>query len=175
MNTTPPPGVPRYEADLFTDDALADPYPHLRALREAGPVVWLDAHDLYAVARYAEVRSVLADDATFISGDGVGLNEVVNGLGPGTTLMSDGAEHRAQREIIGRPLTPRALADLRPEAQAIADARVDRLVAAGRFDAVTDLAEVLRPPGFPTCSAGPQTAGIGCSTGPAPPSTAWDR
>ncbi len=28
--------TPRYEADLFSDDALDDPYPHLRALRDAG-------------------------------------------------------------------------------------------------------------------------------------------
>ena len=48
-----------------------------------------------------------------------------------------------EREIIGRPLTPSALADLRPDAQAIADALVDRLVERSRFDAVTDLAEFL--------------------------------
>ena len=28
--------IPRYEADLFSDDALDDPYPHLRALRDVG-------------------------------------------------------------------------------------------------------------------------------------------
>jgi cytochrome P450 len=57
--------------------------------------------------------------------------------------MSDGDEHRCQREVIGRPLTPRALADLRPEAQALADGLVDHLLERGTFDAVTDLAEVL--------------------------------
>jgi len=142
---TPPPGpgLPRYGVDLYADAALDDPYPHLRALRDAGPVVWLDAHDVYAVARYDDVRAVLADDTTFVSGQGVGLNEMINTLGPGTTLMSDGAEHTAQRDVIGRPLTPRALAERRPEAQAIADALVDRLVARRRIDAVADLAEVL--------------------------------
>jgi cytochrome P450 len=135
--------VPRYEADLFTDEALDDPYPHLRAVRDAGPVVWLEAHDVYAAARYAEVRAVLADDTTFVSGEGVGLNEFINTGGQGTTLMSDGEEHACQREIIGRPLTPRALADLRPDAQALADEIVDRLVRRQTCDAVTDLAEVL--------------------------------
>ena len=143
MTDSRSPDVPHYPHDLFTDAALVDPYPHLRALREAGPVVWLDAHEVYAVARYAQVRAVLDDDATFVSGRGVGLNEVINAMGPGTTLMSDGVEHRTQREIIGRPLAPRALADLRPDAQALADGLVDRLVTHGRFDAVTDLAAVL--------------------------------
>ncbi len=135
--------IPRYAADLFTDEALDDPYPHLRALRDAGPLVWLEAHGVYAATRFAEVRSILGDHATFISGEGVALNDVINTLGRGTTLMSDGDEHRAQREVIGRPLTPRALADLRPDVQAIADALVDRLLERRRFDAVTDLAEIV--------------------------------
>ncbi|MGH9016255.1 MAG: cytochrome P450 [Acidimicrobiales bacterium] len=135
--------VPRVGVDLFTDDLLDDPYRQLRALRQAGPLVWLEAHDMYAATRYAEVRSILDDDATFVSGQGVALNDVLNGLGRGTTLMSDGDEHRTQREIIGRPLAPRSLADLRPEAQAMADALVERLVERRRFDAVADLAAVL--------------------------------
>jgi cytochrome P450 len=141
--TARPGTIPRYAADLFTDEALDDPYPHLQALRDAGPIVWLDAHDVYAAARYDDVRRILGDHDTFVSGEGVALNDVINELGPGTTLMSDGDEHRVQREVIGRPLTPRALADLRPDAQALADALVDGLVARRRFDAVTDLAEVL--------------------------------
>jgi cytochrome P450 len=135
--------VPRYHADLFTDEALDDPYPHLRALRRTGPLVWLEAHGMYAATRYEEVRTILEDPTTFVSGEGVALNDVINSLGRGTTLMSDGDEHRRQREIIGRPLTPRALAALRPEGQAMADALVGRLVEERCFDAVTDLAEIL--------------------------------
>lgn len=135
--------IPHYDVDLFTDEVLDDPYPHLRAIRDLGPLVWLDAHDVYAATRYAEVRAILADHDTFVSGQGVGLNDVINSLGQGTTLMSDGDEHRTQREIIGRPLTPRAIAELRPDAQAIADALVDDLVPRRRFDAVGDLAAIL--------------------------------
>lgn len=135
--------VPCSHVDLFTDDALADPYPLLAELRDAGAVVWLEAHDVYAVTRYSEVRAVLADHATFISGQGVGLNEVINTVGRGTTLMTDGAEHACQREIIGRPLTPRALSGLRGDAEFLAETLVDRLVARRTFDAVPDLAEVL--------------------------------
>lgn len=135
--------IPTSTVDLFSDDVLADPYPYLRDLRDLGPVVRLEAHDLLAVTRFDDVRRVLDDDTTFVSGQGVALNDVVNEFGRGTTLMSDGDEHRTQREIIGRPLTPRALADLRPDAQRIADALVDRVVAHETFDAVTDLAQVL--------------------------------
>ena len=135
--------TPTYGADLFRDEALTDPYPHHRALRAAGPVVWLEAHGVYAVARDAEVREVLADPRRFCSGRGVGLNAFINEGGRGTTLMSDGEAHARQREVIGRPLAPKALAGLRADLQARADALVDGLVARRSFDAVRDLAQVI--------------------------------
>ena len=139
-----PSGVlPSYDVDLYADGALADPYGHYRALRDLGPVVWLPVHDVYAVARDADVRRVLDDPGVFCSGQGVGLNEVINAGGRGTTLMSDGEQHARLREVIGRPLTPKALAELRHPAQALADGLADRLVARHSFDAVPDLAEVL--------------------------------
>jgi len=57
--------------------------------------------------------------------------------------MSDGEQHRRLRAVVGRPLTPKALAALRPDAEGLATELADGLVARGRFDAVTDLAEVL--------------------------------
>jgi cytochrome P450 len=132
---------PNYQADLFSDDVLAEPYEHFRAIRDLGPVVHLEAHDLLAVSRYADVRTVLGDPATYCSGEGVGLNEVVNRKFKGNTLMSDGEHHRAQRAVVGRPLTPKSLAALQPQVQALADTLVDGLVERGSFDAVTDLAQ----------------------------------
>ena len=135
--------IPIYDADLYADDALAEPYQHYRTLRDLGPVVWLEAHGVYAVARYEEVRAVLADAEVFCSGQGVGLNDVFNEMGRGSTLMSDGDDHRRLRNVIGPPLTPKALADLRPQAQERAEDLADRLVERSSFDAVPDLAEVL--------------------------------
>jgi cytochrome P450 len=137
------PTYPVYDVDLYADAALADPYEHYRALRDLGPVVWLPVHDVYAVARDADVRRVLDDPAVFCSGQGVGLNDLVNAGGQGTTLMSDGEQHARLRDVIGRPLTPKALAELRHPAQALADGLADRLVGRRSFDAVPDLAEVL--------------------------------
>ncbi len=131
------------DVDLFSDEALTEPYEHYRILRDLSPVVWLERHEVFAVPRYAEVRDVLDRPEEFCSGRGVGLNAFINDAGRGTTLMSDGDAHDRQREVIGRPLTPRALAGLRSQAQALADELVDRLVARGSCDAVTDLAEVI--------------------------------
>ena len=148
--------IPTYEADLFTDDALDDPYGHLRTLRDLGPVVWLEARQVYAVTRYEVVRAVLADGRAFCSGEGVGLNEFINEGGRGTTLMSDGVEHDRLRTVIGRPLTPKALAELRQEAHARAAALADRVVARREVDAVTDVAEVLPTTWVPDLLGWPQ-------------------
>ena len=73
----PPAGVPVSEIDPFSLTFLADPHPRHEALREAGPVVWLEAYGAYAAARYVEVREILADPATFCSSRGVGLSDFV--------------------------------------------------------------------------------------------------
>src|SRR3954447_18977479 len=135
--------VPVSHVDLYSDAVLAEPYEHYRAIRDAGPVVWLPQCEAYAIMRHKDVRAVLDDAETFCSGRGVGLNDVINEAGQGTTLMTDGDEHRAMRNVIAPPLTPRAIAGLRPAAQAMADQLVDELVERERFDAVTDFAEVL--------------------------------
>src|SRR4051794_9709628 len=109
--------IPAYDVDLYADDALNHPYEHYRAMRDMGRVVRLPVHDLYAVARYDDVRRVLEDPVAFCSGQGVGLNEFINAGGQGTTLMSDGEQHDRLRQVISRPLTPKALAGLRPDAQ----------------------------------------------------------
>lgn len=106
--------TPTYDADLFGDEALDDPYGHYRTLRDLGPVVRLTAHDVYAVTRYADVRAVLEDPEAFCSGLGVGFNDFINEAGRGTTLMSDGDQHERLRDVIGRPLTPKALAEQCP-------------------------------------------------------------
>ena len=150
--------IPSYDADLFNDGALTDPYGHYRAIRDLGPVVRLPAHDLVAVSRFEEVRAVLGDPATYCSGEGVGLNDVVNRKFKGNTLMSDGELHLVQREVIGRPLTPKALADLQPEVQKLANALVDRLVEQGSFDAVTELAQPIPATWVPDLLGWPKEA-----------------
>ncbi len=135
--------IPTYREDLWADERLLDPYPHYRALRDLGPVVWLEAHEMFAVPRYAEVRAVLSDAQSYCSGQGVGLNDLINDLGAGTTLMSDGQLHRHLRSVIGLGLTARAVQSIRDDVQRQADERVAELVERGSFDAVADLARAL--------------------------------
>ena len=135
--------IPGYEPDIFDEAAQLEPYGHYRALRELGPVVWLAAHDLYAFPRYAQVRAALSDPVTYRSGAGVGMNDVVNTVGLGTTLMSDGDLHDHLRGVVAGRLTPRALRPRKGAIEALAEEIVDKAVARGSFDAVVDLARAL--------------------------------
>ncbi|MFI1030287.1 cytochrome P450 [Streptomyces sp. NPDC020951] len=118
---------------------MADPYAVFRELRDAGPVVYLERSDVYAVARYEQARQVLGDWESFSSAD-VALNEQFNHYIGDGILRADPPLHDQLRNVLAARLAPRALRDLAPEITRRAELLVDRLVVKGSFDAVTDLA-----------------------------------
>lgn len=138
-----PTAVPVYRSDIYSRAALLDPYPHYRALRDLGSVVWLARHRLYAVPRYAECKETLRDDGRYLSGHGVAANPWANRLSRGTTLNSDGADHDRRRKLVAHRLMPRALRTLGDDVDARARALVDDAVRRGTVDAVADLATAL--------------------------------
>ena len=131
-----------YDADLFSDEVIAEPYEHYRAIRDAGPAVWLPRHQLWAVGRFADVRAVLRNHQGFSSAHGVAANAITN-QSIGTTIASDPPQHTRMRGVIRAPLTPPALQEIAPRIQAEAEVLVERLVARGSFDAIGDLARHL--------------------------------
>ncbi|MFL6160011.1 MAG: cytochrome P450 [Marmoricola sp.] len=135
--------VPSYRANLFSPASSTDPYPHYRRLRELGPVVWLPRHRVYAITSYDACKSVLLDAKNFVSGQGVGLNPVVNRLGRHTTLNSDGEDHARRRKLVAPRMTPRALQTMREQIETMAASVVDEAVARGEVDGVADLARAL--------------------------------
>ncbi|MDS0131864.1 MULTISPECIES: cytochrome P450 [unclassified Amycolatopsis] len=128
--------VPVYRPDIYSPQAILDPYPHYADLRELGPVVWLPKHKVYALPRYAECKAVLLDDKTFVSGDGVALNAVANRLSRGTTLNSDGEDHARRRALVAHRLTPRALRAMTDVVERQAAEIVDAAVAQRTVDGV---------------------------------------
>lgn len=129
--------------ELYSTEALLDPFPHYRELRDLGPAVWLSAYGMYAITRYDDVKAALSNWQTFSSAGGVTMNEEMNGKLRDGLLCSDPPRHGVLRRIIEKPLLPRALADLRQRVTDGAEALVERLVAKGTFDAATDLAQYL--------------------------------
>jgi 4-methoxybenzoate monooxygenase (O-demethylating) len=136
--------APVLDGDPFSIETLADPIPFDTRVREAGPMVWLASHGVWASGRHAVVDRVFRDWETFISSAGTGMTNTkreANWRKPSVILDQDPPEHTATRAIMTRLLSPRTMRRLREQFTAEADRLVDQLVAQGEFDAAEDLAE----------------------------------
>ena len=137
--------APASDIDPFSDEFLANPYPFHEALREAGPVVWLERYGVFAAARYTDVQSALQDWRTFSSESGVGLANLSKEkvFRPRSIVLEvDPPLHDRTRAVLAMALSPVVLRELRPTFEIEARRLVDDLARRGRFDGVTDLAEV---------------------------------
>jgi cytochrome P450 len=138
--------------DPFSTEFLGDPYPFHQELREAGPVVWLESYQCWAMARYDEVHATLNDWQTYCSSAGAGLSNFRTETPwrpPSIILEADPPLHTRTRSVLTRILSPAALKTLRAAFEREAEALVERLVERGRFDAVKDLAEAYPLKVFP--------------------------
>ena len=141
----PPAGVPVFALDPFSLAFLSDPHPGHEALREAGPVVWLGTYGVYAAARYAEVREILVDPATFCSSRGVGLSDFARETPwrpPSLVLERDPPEHDRARAVLNRALSATVMRSLKGRFAEAAERLAGDLARQGRFDAVADCTEV---------------------------------
>jgi cytochrome P450 len=129
--------------DPFSLENLADPYPLHERLREAGPVVWLEQYQVYAVSRYEHVYDILTDFETFCSGGGLGQVDIrkESEWRPPSILESDPPTHTAMRRGLAGVISPSAMRRLRTDFEPHAEQLADLLVKQGQFDIVTDLAE----------------------------------
>jgi hypothetical protein len=48
--------APRSDYDPYADDNLLDPWAGYREMRDAGPAVWLNKYEMFALARYSCAR-----------------------------------------------------------------------------------------------------------------------
>jgi 4-methoxybenzoate monooxygenase (O-demethylating) len=148
--------IPRLNIDPFDEAFLADPYAHHDVLRDAGPVVWLEPVQCYAMARYAEVSAGLKDWQTYISSRGVGMTDFATEepwRPPSLLLEADPPLHDRTRGLMNKVASLSSLRGFMPEWKAKAETLVEGLM--GReIDAVTEIGEA-----FPL-SVFPQLIGI---------------
>src|SRR3982074_3005662 len=115
---------PTSTLDPYSDQALLNPWPLYRELREMAPVVWLEKYGMFALTRYDAVARTLRDWEAFPSSFGVMMNDDMNQLLRGNTLCSDGDAHNQLRRVVIRPVTPVALKSLKEEVECEAAAVV---------------------------------------------------
>ncbi len=130
----------------WDENFRANPYPHYRPLL-AGPPRVLDMGYKFAlVARYADVRAMLMDHATFSSVQpaGMGFDEQTKAFGDAPTMLgSDPPTQTRLRRLVSRDFTPRRIRDLEPRIREIAKNLIDAAERKGEFDVMADLANPL--------------------------------
>jgi cytochrome P450 len=126
---------------------LDDPYPAYLALRESGPVHWLDELGCHLVVAHAEAQAILRAPAWSSDARANPVMAARLGLGPDTPgllapglLFTDPPEHTRLRRTISAHLSPKAVELFRPRIRAIVDAAFDGWPPDRDFDVMSDLA-----------------------------------
>jgi cytochrome P450 len=130
----------------WDENFRADPYPHYRPLLVGPPRVLDMGYKLALAARYADVRAILMDHATFSSvlPKGMGFDEQTKIFGDVPTMLgSDPPTQTRLRRLVSRDFTPRRIRDLEPRIREIAKNLIDAAERKGEFDVMVDLANPL--------------------------------
>lgn len=133
--------VPASDIDLFSDEALLDPYPLYRRIRDAAPAVLSRVHDVWMVSRYTEVRQVLKDWRGFTSAAGTAMDDRVNELRVGNIISTDPPEHDRLRDVLSAQMSARAVRKLQADIEQQAAGLVADLLHQGGGDVVAELAQ----------------------------------
>lgn len=135
---------PVVDVDPWSDEFLENPFPDYERMRAAGPVVHIARYNVWAVTGYESVVTVLRDAANYSSAGGAGLANFFKTKPwrpPSILLEADPPLHTKTRSVVLRILSVAALRELRERFEREAEAMIEPLVAAGRFDAQTELAD----------------------------------
>ena len=112
------------------------PHDELAWLRANDPVHWDDEAQVWGITRYADVRAVSADPATFSSAGGIRPD-----TGPTSMMIDmDDPAHLRRRKLVNRGFTPRRVRELEPRIVEVVDGLIDAVAEAGACDFVADIA-----------------------------------
>jgi cytochrome P450 len=141
------------EYDPFSVEAMTDPHPIYRRLRDESPVHHLPQYDAWALSRFADCWQVLQDREHFsiVEGPVFHRDRLVvhlDGRPPDTTVgrplpsfsMLDPPVHTALRQAMFGSFTPRATRMRLGEIDEVVAARIATLAGRARFDVIADLA-----------------------------------
>lgn len=144
--------APVLDIDPYAIEVLRDPYAFHEALREAGPIALIKPHGVYAVGRHAQAKEVLADHTRFITGAGIGIQDIRQPGEfriPSRLLEVDPPEHTRVRAAVTRVLSPLAIRRFKEGFADKAEALVDKLIDMREFDGVEHCVEAFVLAAFP--------------------------
>lgn len=122
---------------LYSHDIDANPFPGYGRLRDEAPCYWSESAGLWILSRYEDVAKAAQDWETFSSLHGNLIDEIPGRTG-GTLGTTDPPHHDRLRSLAQAAFTRKAVEDLIPETEEIANATVERLEGLNAFDFVAD-------------------------------------
>ncbi|MEL7027907.1 MAG: hypothetical protein AAGL49_01575, partial [Pseudomonadota bacterium] len=137
--------IPEFDGDLFSEEALRNPFPLYKRLRDLGPVAYLPEHDVYTISRYADVKNALRSANILISGKGVGLNPIINApAGENAQIIAtDGEKHDRMRKPIIEAIGPKPVLQYRDQLKQMVSDHIETLRGAGWIEGVEMIAQYL--------------------------------
>ncbi|MFM7536784.1 MAG: cytochrome P450 [Acidimicrobiales bacterium] len=144
-------------AGLLDPATLDDPFAYYRHMHTDCPVDHIADIGLYVVAPYDELQRLLRDPKTFSSAAAAALattdaeraaarKRVLEERGwvtPSVLQAADPPAHTRHRKLVSRAFTPRQVQNLVPRIEQIVDELLDRVIARGEMEFVTEFAEPL--------------------------------
>ena len=144
--------------NMFTPDAIADPYTYYGRLRDEDPVHWNDTYALWVITRHDDVtwmtrHNELFSSAVFrndpkpaypaIDESDLGLYEYVRNYQADQFIQHDRPEHLDMRKIVHGFFTPKAMESWRPFVVNAVKELLDAAEEKGSMDVMRDLATPL--------------------------------
>lgn len=127
------------DIDLLSAEVLADPFPTYARLRKDHPVCRLEAHGIWAVSCFEDVRDVLGNEKDFLSSAADGVYDIVTpkpasshrespgheSSPPRLIVSQDPPEHTKYRDLVKKAFTDKATKGLLPQMRKTARSLLD--------------------------------------------------
>ncbi|MDL5362953.1 cytochrome P450 [Halalkalicoccus sp. NIPERK01] len=146
MSSAEPRGLQAFPEALSSREAWLEPFGWYREMREDAPVRYDPERDSWDVFRYADVKRILNDDATF-SVDPEKASDFVEPEGEGaglildTMLFEDPPRHDDLRSVVEDSFRPRAIRELEPRIRELTREILDSILEdEGEMDLVSEFA-----------------------------------
>jgi len=127
----------------FLAEAIEDPHPLYRRLREEAPAYYIEEYDGWALSRFEDVWRAMEDTDHYGSARGTTAAQVLSKVESPVPSINqlDPPDHTRLRRAVRAPFTRNRVAALEPEIRAFARACLDRHAGAGEIDVVRELAD----------------------------------
>ena len=120
--------------DPFSDEFQANPLAVYERLLEEAPVFYSEKWDFYAFCRFGDVRAAALDPDTYLSFEGIDLDDTGKQAGAGNLPDIDNPRHDQLRGVVQKHFTPRSIRKLESDIHQVAEGLVDGFIERGRVD-----------------------------------------